>query len=82
MRKGYTVTRQRIYLRDNAICARCGKHVRWDDYDLGHIVAQALGGGHEDSNLQCEHKACNRRAGQALRQPGVGGLPWALPSRW
>lgn len=80
--KGYAATRKRIYLRDEGICGRCGKFVPWDQYDLGHVLAQALGGTHEDANLQVEHKVCNRRAGQKLRQPGVGGLPWANPSRW
>jgi 5-methylcytosine-specific restriction endonuclease McrA len=75
-------TRRRIYVRDEGRCWRCGKAVRWEDYDLGHIQAQALGGGNEDSNLAVEHKRCNRVAGQRLRQPGIGALPCSSPSRW
>lgn len=80
--KGYAATRKRIYLRDEGLCGRCGQHVPYHDYDLGHVIARVQGGGNEDSNLQVEHKRCNRRAGQRLRQPGVGGLPWSTPSRW
>ena len=80
--KGYAATRKRIYERDMGMCRRCGLAVSWDQYDLGHIVARAHGGGNEDANLAVEHKRCNRQAGQRMRQPGVGGLPWSTPSRW
>ena len=80
--KGGERTRRRIYLRDEGVCGRCGKHVPYDDYDLGHIIARAHGGTHGDANLRVEHRACNRRAGQRTRQPGVHGLPHAVVSRW
>ena len=74
--------RLRIYLRDEGVCGRCFKPVAWDDYDLGHVEAHALGGSNADSNLRVEHKRCNRVAGQRMRQPGVGALPHAEQSRW
>lgn len=80
--KGYTALRKRIYVRDEGRCWRCGQQVAWDDYDLDHIVARALGGSDDESNLAVTDKACNRRAGQRLRQPGVHALPHAERGRW
>lgn len=79
---GYAAKRLRIYQRDAGICGRCGLPAAWDDWDLGHIVDRFYGGSNEDSNLRVEHKSCNRRAGQRLRQPGVSALPAAREPRW
>ena len=43
-------------------CIRCGKVVKWEDYDCGHIEAKAFGGRAVLSNLRVEHIACNRGA--------------------
>lgn len=48
-------------------CRRC-KRVLYQTkaWDLGHIIALAHGGPLTPDNVWPEHRACNRRAGQAL----------------
>ena len=74
--------RRRIYEAHGGMCAYCHTFVQWGDYDVDHRIPRALGGGHEDSNLRVSHKACNRREGQRMRQPGASSLPHSLPGRW
>ena len=56
------------------LCARCGLPVLpTDDWDLGHVVAQTLGGS-SASGVRPEHRSCNRDAGRKLigwrKRPG------------
>ena len=53
----------------DVLCPRCGRLIRPDEpWDVGHELDQALGGNHHLENLRAEHRACNRRSGQALGQ--------------
>ena len=48
-------------------CARCGARARaGDPWEPGHIVAVVDGGTDDPSNLQPEHRYCNRKAGAEL----------------
>jgi hypothetical protein len=50
---------------DDKICKRCNNKVEsYEDYDCGHITAGLHGGRCIISNLQVEHKSCNRRHNQ------------------
>lgn len=53
--------RKRVYERDKGICAYCGTHVDYDDFDIDHITPLAKGGNNEDSNLTVSCHQCNRK---------------------
>ena len=74
--------RMRIYIRDGGLCRYGDGFVQLDEMDIDHVVPRAYGGTHDDSNLACSHKSCNRRAGQRMRQPGASGLPHSEGGRW
>jgi len=46
-------------------CGRCGKEVKWEEYEAGHINPRALAGRSDLSNGQIEHATCNKKAGGA-----------------
>lgn len=53
-----------------APCVDCGRAVMLGDrYDVGHILAQSLGGSDDQFNLGPSHISCNRKDGGRL-----GGL--------
>lgn len=48
-------------------CVRCGRDVTPDmAWHVDHLVARALGGGHDAGNLGVAHARCNMSAGSAL----------------
>jgi hypothetical protein len=51
--------RSDIYIRDNAICWVCNRHVELRDYDLGHLIDRCNGGQDDYDNLAVMHKKCN-----------------------
>lgn len=64
-----TVTRQKVFERDNYVCQICGKPTDPSDISWGtigplfptvdHIIALANGGTHTWDNVQCAHAICN-----------------------
>lgn len=64
-----TVTRQKVFERDNYVCQICGKPTDPSDVSWGtigplfptvdHIIALANGGSHTWDNVQCAHAICN-----------------------
>lgn len=63
------VKRKRVYKRDKGICAYCGSHVSFDDFDIDHIVPLAKGGNNEDSNLTVSCHHCNRKKHISIIKP-------------
>jgi hypothetical protein len=62
---------------DGQPCPRCGLPMyRWQDLDLGHVVARVIGGTLSDG-ARLEHRRCNRQAGGRL----LGRLRRAGPPR-
>jgi len=49
---------EKLILAQKGKCACCGE-ILGDDYHLDHIMPLALGGKHEDSNIQLLHARCN-----------------------
>ena len=49
---------KRLMVSQKGECACCGAKLG-DDYHLDHIIPLALGGAHEDSNIQLLHSRCN-----------------------
>lgn len=41
-------------------CNKCGKKLRKGDADIDHIFPQKYGGVHNEINLQCLCRSCNR----------------------
>jgi len=52
--------RQRVLIRDNNSCVKCGSQ---KDLQFDHIVAVANGGSNEEANVQVLCKDCNLRKG-------------------
>lgn len=56
----------RIAARDNYICHWCGiGFMANDPWEIDHVIAEANGGTHLESNLSLCHKSCNRDKGAA-----------------
>ena len=49
---------EKLIIAQKGKCACCGAKLG-DDYHLDHIIPLALGGAHEDSNIQLLHSRCN-----------------------
>ena len=49
---------EKLLVAQKGRCACCGEKLGVD-YHLDHIIPLALGGGHEDSNIQLLHSRCN-----------------------
>lgn len=54
----WSLTRSRIFVRDDFTCAYCGERGRKLECD--HIIPVAQGGGHHDGNLVTSCFTCNR----------------------
>lgn len=55
------VDRAIVYERDGGICNICGEAVRWEEYDMDHVVPLSRGGDHSYANVAVSHASCNRR---------------------
>ena len=55
--------RRRVYQRDSATCADCGRLVEWSDYHCDHIqpLDQRPDLAFDEANLQVMHARCHRR---------------------
>lgn len=63
--------KQAIKDRDNGTCVLCGSRER---LEVDHIIAVAIGGTNDDSNLQTLCKKCNRAKGaRAFQRPTPQG---------
>jgi 5-methylcytosine-specific restriction protein A len=52
--------RERVWLRDQGICARCKRITTFPSgFELDHVVALANEGTNEDSNMQVLHHECH-----------------------
>lgn len=66
---GRRVTRERarLALTLPAPCVRCGRTVTPEMvWQVDHLVARAMGGGHDRANLGVAHVRCNTSAGSEL----------------
>ena len=52
--------RQLVYTRDKFTCVTCGSK---DDLSIDHIIPEAKGGSHHESNFQTLCRPCNSRKG-------------------
>jgi hypothetical protein len=63
------VARRRImWERDNGICYICGDEVRFDGFELDHLVPVSRGGDNHPNNLAVTHQMCNRRRGTRIEE--------------
>lgn len=60
--------RRRVFSRDGYICQVRGPDCTGKAEEVDHIVPQALGGVHDDSNLRASCRVCNGQRGVATRQ--------------
>jgi 5-methylcytosine-specific restriction endonuclease McrA len=52
--------RERIWLRDHGVCARCGRVTTFPSgFELDHKVALANDGTNDDDNMQILHHECH-----------------------
>jgi 5-methylcytosine-specific restriction endonuclease McrA len=52
--------RERVWLRDQGVCARCGHVTTFPSgFEMDHIVALANGGTNDDANMQILHHECH-----------------------
>jgi 5-methylcytosine-specific restriction endonuclease McrA len=58
--------RRKVYKLYNGICYLCGKHVRYQDMHIDHIVPIAVGGPDNRSNYAPTHALCNQKKGKKL----------------
>lgn len=50
---------ERVYIRDNAICGLCWKHVPREQASREHVIPLGQGGTNKDSNVILSHHGCN-----------------------
>lgn len=74
--------RQRVYWRDNGICAYCGKLVKYDDSTLDHVQPLVLGGSHSIHNTVLACQPCNREKGPLTMESAPDLSLEALQRRW
>ena len=55
--------RQKVYEKQNGICAACGKPFTIEEMDADHIIPWSKGGKTEEANCRMISKACNQRKG-------------------
>ncbi|MFV0388661.1 MAG: HNH endonuclease [Pyrinomonadaceae bacterium] len=72
-RRGNTLKRVRIYIRDHYCCQYCGDHKHGKDLTLDHILPKAQGGETTPQNLVSACKKCNQRKGN--RTPEQARMP-------
>ena len=53
--------RQELIDRDGSYCYMCGKHLRFQEVTLDHVVAKKDGGGNQINNLKVACYTCNHR---------------------
>jgi 5-methylcytosine-specific restriction endonuclease McrA len=62
--------RSKLCERDQGICGICGTYVAYDEMDIDHIRAKAMGGPDHWDNLRPSHAECNRRRKHLDIYPG------------
>ena len=79
--------RERVWLRDQGVCARCGRVTAFPSgFELDHKVALANGGTNDDVNMQILDHACheaktNEDLGHRPRVAiGLDGFPIEEPA--
>lgn len=59
-RKKYSATQRKIiYCRSDGRCSICGKHVKFQDFSVDHVIPLSKGGSNDMSNLAAAHRSCN-----------------------
>jgi 5-methylcytosine-specific restriction endonuclease McrA len=58
--KSWDSKRAEVYLRDNGVCDICTIHLRFEDFECGHIVDRCCGGSDDLDNLVVMCTLCNR----------------------
>lgn len=71
--------RRGIYLRDQGLCAYCGKWVPFSEASMDHVVPLALNGPTRWENLVNACKRCNER--KAGRTPAQARMPLLFEPR-
>ena len=64
--------RERILVRDNHCCQRCGSE---EELQIDHIISRVDGGQNNESNLQVLCKLCNLKKGKKSGFLSVKGHP-------
>lgn len=79
--------RERVWLRDQGVCARCGRVTTFPSgFELDHKVALANDGTNDDENMQILHHKChdektNEDLGYTPKVAiGVDGWPVEVPA--
>lgn len=73
-----TLSRRELYHRDGGLCMYCGKHMRYREMQIEHIVPRSWGGPHAWTNVVAACEPCNRHKDN--RDPKTAGMKLlALP---
>jgi 5-methylcytosine-specific restriction endonuclease McrA len=62
--------RSKLWERDQGRCGICGGYVAYQDMDVDHSRARAMGGADHWDNLRPSHAECNRRRRHLDIHPG------------
>lgn len=79
-----SLSRDRLFSRDQNVCAYCGKQFNDTDLTIEHVTPESRGGGGHWENIVTACRSCNQR--KANRTPEEANMPLLYlpyrPNRW